>query len=506
MATPTLSPDLARGFLEAAERSGDAPALFLEDHARGFGELASLVRAVAADLAARGVGPGDRVGLMLPNCETFVAGLFAILARGAAVVPINALLTPREASFMLRDAGARTLVTSALFAPHFAPLRQAMGGALEIADIFDVFRPGAPAPRAPEIELPAIAHDDEACILYTSGTTGRPKGVVLTQGNFLWNIWSVWEFLRLAERTGDRFVSALPMFHSFDMTVCIFAPLLRGIPVVVVSEFKPQKLLAAIVERRGSILLGVPPMFALTARLPIQGLDISSLRIVISGGAALPVAVGQAFERAFQIPIHEGYGLSEAAPVVAVNPIDRTPRVGSIGLPVPGVEIKIVDPAWRAVPDGTPGELLVRGGNVMKGYLNLPDETREVLRDGWLSTGDIAVREPDGYLRIVDRKKEMINVGGENVYPREIEEVLYRHPKIVAAAVVGVADRLRGESVKAYIELAPGETLTADDVIRHASESLAPFKVPRHVEFVASLPRTPTGKVEKKRLRELQGS
>jgi len=506
MALPSLPRDLARGFLEAARASGDSPALFLEGHTRSFGELASLVRAVAADLEAHGVRPGDRVGLMLPNCETFVAGLFAILARGAAVVPINGLLTPREVSFMLRDAGARALLTSSLFEPLFAPLRAAVGGGLEIIDIFRAFRPGAPAPRAPEITLPAIEEDVEACILYTSGTTGRPKGVILTHGNFVANVRSVWEFLRLAERTGDRFVSALPMFHSFDMTVCIFAPLLRGIPVVVVSEFKPQKLLAAIVENRGSILLGVPPMFALTARLPIQGLDISSLRIVISGGAALPIAVGQAFERALGIPIHEGYGLSEAAPVVAVNPIDRRPREGSIGLPVPGVEARVVDPSWRNVPDGTAGELLVRGANVMKGYLNLPEETREVLRDGWLATGDIAVREPDGYLRIVDRKKEMINVGGENVYPREIEEILYQHPKIAAAAVVGVPDRLRGESAKAYIELAPGQSMTADEVIRHASANLAPFKVPRHVEFVASLPRTPTGKVEKKKLRELQAS
>lgn len=483
----------------STEKFAPRTALIAGDRSVTYGELWEVVQRLGAGLRRLGVEPGERVGLMLPNVPEFVQAYFGILAAHGTVVPLNVLYKGEEVRYILEDAAIRRLITSRVFLPVIQAAQEKLTRPLQVilvdgeggssasgiisgADLFLV---------AGETAIPGP--EEVAVCLYTSGTTGRPKGALLSHRNLLSNIASFRQIAPCDER--DRFFCVLPLFHSFAATVLMLFPLELGAGVVLESRFTPDQSLRVIAERRVTVFAAIPSMYALWAQLSPHPLDLSAVRFAISGGAPLPIAVLRRFEERYGIPIYEGYGLTEAAPVLTENPILGPRKVGSVGKPLPGVELKIVDAAGREVPPGAVGEIIARGANIMLGYLNRPEATAEVLRDGWLSTGDLGRRDEDGYVYIVDRKKDLIIVGGLNVYPREVEEVLTAHPAVADAAVIGVPDPTRGEAPKAYVVLRTGVSCSRQELLRFVRERLAPFKVPREVEFCEALPRTISGKV-----------
>jgi long-chain acyl-CoA synthetase len=491
--------NLASAFADVAARRQEQVALFWGDQEISYTRLLAQTRAMARLLAAQyGVKPGDRVGLWLRNCPEFVPALFGILEAGAAVVPINNFLKPDEVSFILGDAGIDLLITESALGEAF-PKLTASRPSLRFLRVEDLpadieTPPAAPAGLAPPTE------QDLALIIYTSGTTGHPKGAMLSHGNLLHNVESCREVLRAVKE--DRFVAVLPMFHSFMLTVCVLLPLLVGGSIVLVkSVHPPRNVIAEITRRRGTILPAVPPFFR--ALLSAHQAGEIPLRICISGGAALPVQLLKDFNARMPVPLIEGYGLSEASPVVSLTPIQGLRKAGSIGLPVSGVEMSIQDDDGRFLEPGQTGEVCVRGGNVMLGYWNQPAETARAIRNGWLLTGDVGHRDSDGYYYITDRKKDMLIVNGNNVYPREIEEVIYQLPFVKEAAVIGVPDSRKGEQPLAFVAPQEGAAVDQKALLRHLRERLADYKVPRRVVVLESLPHNPTGKVLKTTLRKM---
>jgi long-chain acyl-CoA synthetase len=484
----------------AADHPGRT-ALRLDDRTLSYAELDRAACGVAASLRARGVAPGDKVALMVPNLPEFSIAYFGILYAGATVVPLNVLLSAREVSYHLEDSGARLLIAHPLFADP------ARAGAAERA-VPVVWAGGeegetlaALAAAAPGDGPHATRPTDTAVILYTSGTTGRPKGAELTHSNLLLNCAVV--VPRLVPLTPDDVALAtLPLFHSFGQTCVQNASIAVGASYTLLPRFTPEEAMAVIDRDRVTMFAGVPTMYhALLHHEPEKEYDLSSVRWSMSGGSAMPVEVMKAFERRFDVQILEGYGLSETSPVASFNMLDRPRRPGSIGYPVWGVEMCILDADDRPLPDGEPGEICIRGHNIMKGYWKRPDATEEALRGGWFHSGDIGVRDADGSYAIVDRKKDMIIRGGFNVYPREIEEVLFAHQSILEAAVIGVPSDSHGEEIKAIVVRRPKAKLTAEGVIAYCRERLAAYKYPRIVEFAESLPKGPTGKILKRELR-----
>jgi long-chain acyl-CoA synthetase len=341
---------------------------------------------------------------------------------------------------------------------------------------------------------------DLAVLIYTSGTTGRPKGAMLTHGNLLHNIRSCQQMLE--STLGDRFVLLLPMFHSFMLTVCVLLPLCTGASIVLIKSIHPAKnIILEILRHQGTILPAVPSFFRLFAQaeLPPQ----LPLRLCISGGAALPVEILREFNRKFPLPLLEGYGLSETSPVASLNPIRGPWKEGSIGVPIPDVELSVQDDQGRCLPPREIGEICIRGGNVMAGYWNQPEATAAVMRDGWLLTGDVGYRDEDGYFYITDRKKDMLIVNGINVYPREIEELIYQYPGIREAAVIGVPDARRGEQPVAFVSLNEGAAFDEYALLRYLRDRMAHYKVPRKVTVLPALPRNATGKILKTELRKM---
>lgn len=369
-----------------------------------------------------------------------------------------------------------------------------------ILDLEQTLRDTPPLARRMEVR----PKTQPAVLQYTGGTTGVSKAAVLTHYNLVANLTQVRAWLYQLRECQEVFLSVLPFFHSYGMTVGMNLAVALGASMVMLPRFDPAETTRAIHKHKVTLMPGVPSMYLAVARCVERNhLDISSIKVCVSGGAPLPREIHDRFVAVTNAKLVEGYGLTETAPVTHVNPIwDGENRIGSIGLPIPSTECRIVDLAdgTRDLPPGTEGELLIRGPQVMSGYWNRPDETTHALRDGWLYTGDIAVLEPDGYFRIVDRKKDMIIVGGFNVYPREVEEVLFKHPKIEEAAVVGEHSALRGETVKAYVVLKSGVTAQASEIIAFCREHLAPYKVPRTVEFVEQLPKSAVGKVLRRNL------
>jgi long-chain acyl-CoA synthetase len=493
--------NLASAFTASAQAHGRKTAVYHGDQEHTYELLLAQSRLVAARLHRDlGVRFGDRVGLWLKNCPEFVPALFGVFQAGGVVVPINNFLKPDEVAYILADAGIDALITDGAQGEAL-PALQAARPQLRVWRVEELASPhnrdaalsapAQPAPRTP-------GEDDLAVLIYTSGTTGRPKGAMLTHGNLLHNVGSCRIVLQAVDH--DRFVVLLPMFHSFMLTVGVLLPLLVGGSLVVIrSLHQPKSILEEIYRRQATILPAVPSFFRTLAGAPLPpGLP---LRLCISGGAPLPVELLRVFARTMPLPLIEGYGLSEASPVVSLNPITGVRKEGSIGLPIPGVEVSVQTEEGQLLDPGATGELCVRGGNVMKGYWNQPEETARALRDGWLRTGDIGHRDTEGYLYVTDRKKDMLIVNGINVYPREIEEVLHQFPGVKEAAVVGVPDARRGEQPVAFIAAGEGASVEEKALLQFLRAKLADYKVPRKVTFLPALPRNATGKVLKRELR-----
>jgi len=461
---------------------------------------------IVAGLAGQGIEPGDRIGLYCPNTPEFVVAYLGILKAGATVVPINLMLNPKEIAFILNDAGAKG------FCYHQA-LAEAAGQArglvpelrlsIRIGDgtgthlSLDALM--ATPERPPTLALDADRH--LAVILYTSGTTGQPKGAMLSHTNLRVNTASIRQALNLKPGR-DRVLVVLPLFHAFAATVGMLTPLLHGLGSVIVSQFDPKLVSAAIAEYGATVFLGVPSMYNLLLRLDDQTRNQwASVRFCVSGGAAMPQALMASFEERFGIPILEGDGPTECAPVTCVNPLAGPRKPGSVGLPIPGVEMRIAGPDGVWLADGEHGEVLVRGANVMQGYWGLEAQTRESFFGDWFRTGDLGYRDADGYFFLVDRIKDLIISNGMNVYPRMIEEVLYRHPDIADAAVVGDPHRLHGEIPIAFVVPKPGVQVDPARLRDWCKEHLGRHEIPRRIELREDLPRNAAGKVLKRELR-----
>ena len=429
------------------------------------------------------------------NRPEFVSALLGILGAGAVAVPINNFLKATEVGYLLADAGARIVLADGVLSETLATL-ESPSLVLLTAEEFPTDAPvdigWSPSGRT---------ESDLAVLIYTSGTTGHPKGAMLTHGNLLHNVESCRQILQVVDV--DRFILMLPMFHSFMLTVSILLPLLTGGSIVLIRSLHPPKTMREeMIVNRGSVLPAMAQVFRLLSGLP-KGLELP-LRLCISGAGPLPAEILRGFnERHPGTPLIEGYGLSEASPVVSVNPVQGPWIAGTIGIPIPGVEISIRDGLGRPVDDGVDGELWVRGGNVMSGYWNAPEKTAETLVDGWLRTGDIGNRRPDGYFVITDRLKDMLKPNGINVYPREIEEVIYQFPGVRECAVVGEPDERRGERPVAFIAVDEGRTVDEKALLAFLKERLADYKLPRRAIVLPCLPRNATGKLLKTHLRDL---
>ena len=496
--------NLARAFAESVQKQPQKLALFWGEREYAYAELWHQSVAVADQLRhAYGVRPGDRVGLWLKNCPEFIPSLFGILYTGAVVVPINNFLKADEVNYILGDAGIDVLITDAELGGHHRAL-EAVRPHLKLFRIEQFAELEAADPARPSAtsggSLPQAAESDLAVIINTSGTTGRPKGAMLSHGNLLHNV----ESCRIVLRTvaADRFTVLLPLFHSYMLTVGLLLPLLVGGSVVLVKSLHPVKnVVQEILQRQATVLPAIPQFYRSLVNAPIP--VPLPLRICVSGAAPLPAQVLKEFEAKFHIPLIEGYGLSEASPVVTKNPLDGTRKAGSIGLPIPHVEVSVQDDGGCHLGPGQIGEICVRGGNVMLGYWKQPEETARTMRDDWLLTGDIGYRDDEGYYYITDRKKDMLLVNGINVYPREIEEVLYQFPGVKEAAVIGKPDSRRGEQPIAFVAVNDDTTLDEKALQHFLRQKLADYKLPRKLVLLPALPRNATGKILKTTLREL---
>jgi long-chain acyl-CoA synthetase len=492
--------NLAHAFKNCVRRDRRKVALFWGELQFSYGELWSQSLWVARQLTAHyGLRAGDRVGIWLENCPEFVPALFGILQCGGVVVPINNFLKGPEIDFILADAEIDVLIVSESTRKETEHLKRARPGLKTLA--VESFAK-LPLPVGAGADCHRL-ESDLAVIIYTSGTTGHPKGAMLSHGNLLTNVFSCQRVLSAVGE--DRFAVLLPMFHSFMLTVGVLLPLLIGGSIVLIKTLHPPRnVVADIMQHQATLLPAVPQFFrALThGSVPIN----LSLRLCISGGAPLPAEILREFTERFPIPLLEGYGLSEASPVVSFNPVRGPWKAGSIGVPIFGVEISVQDDSGEFLPTGATGEICVRGRNVMLGYWKQPEETAKVMRGDWLLTGDIGHADSDGYFYITDRKKDMLLVNGINVYPREIEEVLYKFPGVKEVAVIGLPDARKGEHPMAFIAAQDGVKLHEASLLHFAKGQLADYKVPRHVIILQDLPRNATGKILKNELRRIAGA
>ncbi|MFE7423920.1 long-chain fatty acid--CoA ligase [Streptomyces sp. NPDC057545] len=490
--------NLAMLLAESAWVESDRVAVRQDDLALTYAQLNDRSARVATLLHAKGVRPEDRVALVMPNATEFPVAYYGVLRAGGVVVPMNPLLKAREIAFVLRDSGSRIVLACPPFAGEVAVAATEVGVECLVTDptaFGSLVQATDPMPRVVD-----RAGDDTAVILYTSGTTGIPKGAELTHRNLMTNAATAAETL-LHVGPNDVLFGGLPLFHAFGQTCALNTAIAAGATLTLLPRFDSAKALE-IMHRDGvTVFLGVPTMYTalLNAGIP-DGYDLSRLNLAVSGGASLPVEVLQRFEREFGVTVLEGYGLSETAPVAAFNPPDRPRKAGSIGLPIRGVELELVADDGTTVGPGEVGEITIRGENVMKGYWNRPEATAEAIRDGWFHSGDLARVDEDGYYFIVDRKKDLIIRGGYNVYPREIEEVLYEHPAVAEAAVVGVPHETQGEEVAAVVTLRDGAQATADQIRDYVKQRVAAYKYPRIVTFTDGLPKGATGKILKREI------
>jgi long-chain acyl-CoA synthetase len=490
--------NLAANLSASTRRDGTRTAVKLDGAALSYTALDDASMRAAALLRGYGVEPGDRVALMLPNVPEFASSYYGVLRAGATVLPLNVLLKRREIAFLLEDSDAQVVLA------WDGCAEQAELGAADAGAELVRVAPGDLDRRltevAPRADVAERSRDDTAVILYTSGTTGTPKGAELTHANLARNAEIAQELFGLDERS--VILGSLPLFHSFGQTCALNASVLAGAAVTLLPRFDAGRALEIIERDRVTIFMGVPTMYGALLNHPERDrFDLSSLQLCVSGGASLPVELLHGFEHAFGCTILEGYGLSETSPIASFNHPDRIRKPGSIGTPIDGVEMRLVDETGGDVIPGEVGEIVIRGHNVMKGYWRKPDATSAAISaDGWFRSGDLALMDEDGYFFIVDRKKDMIIRGGYNVYPREIEEVLYAHPAVREAAVVGVPHTELGEEVAAAVELKPGTRVTEEELREFVKEQVAAYKYPRVVWFVDELPKTATGKILKREL------
>jgi len=485
--------NLSSVLAQAAAEHGERPAVRLDDLVLSYSQLRDAAGRAAALLSSLGVEPGDRVGVMLPNVPAFPIVFYGALAAGAVVVPMNPLLKNREVAHYVGDSGAKVV-----FAWHQAAAEAAKGAAGTGAQVLEVDQPDLHtllAGLAPAPSMAGQAGDDDAVILYTSGTTGTPKGAELTHANLIRNA-ELAAATMLNAGPGDVTMGCLPLFHVFGLTCALNATIIGGGTLTLLPRFEAGKALEIIGRDQVTIFEGVPTMHA--AMLHHQAhasADTSSLRTCISGGAAMPLEIMRGFEQTFGCMILEAYGLSETSPVASFNHPDRVRKPGSIGTPMEGVEMRVVDADGVEPPHGEDGEIAIRGHNIMKGYWGKPEATAEAIPDGWFRTGDLAKADAGGYFFIVGRAKDLIIRGGYNVYPREIEEVLHEHQAVAEVAVIGIPHAELGEEVGAAVQLKPGATATPAELRAFARERVAAYKYPRHVWLVRELPKGSTGKI-----------
>jgi long-chain acyl-CoA synthetase len=485
--------NLATILTGSARRYPDHPAIRLHDLLVTYAELDDLSARTAGWLLAHGVEPGHRVGLVMPNVVAFPAFYYGVLRAGATVVPINPLLKSGEIEHYFSDSGAKLAFVWTTAADEATIAARTTGTEIVVVDD-DTLAFVARWPLTPDV-VPRAA-DDTAVILYTSGTTGAPKGAQLTHANLHRNCITFNGLFDLAST--DVVMGCLPLFHAFGQSNGLNAAIAAGASLTLVPRFQPALVLELIERHRVTVFEGVPTMYVMLLNTD-AGVDTTSLRMCISGGAALPVEVLRGFRETFGAMILEGYGLSETSPTATFNRPDKT-KPGSIGVPIEGVELKLVNRDGTDTPPGEPGEIVIRGHNVMKGYWNRPDATSAAFVDGWFRTGDLATRDADGFYYIVDRTKDLIIRGGFNVYPREIEEVLYQHPSVREAAVIGVPHPTLGEEVAAAVTLRPDTTAEPEELRDYVKARIAPYKYPRHVWLVDALPLGPTGKILKREI------
>jgi long-chain acyl-CoA synthetase len=491
--------DLSSLFERAVDGHPDHPALRLDDFVLTYAQLREAAGRMSALLGSRGVEPGDRVGIMLPNVPAFPIAFYGALAAGAVVVPMNPLLKSGEVAYYLGDSGAKVVVAASAAAGEAAKGAADAGAeaiSTQVPDLADVlggcaFRDGPPGREG----------GDDAVILYTSGTTGRPKGAQLTHDGLARNA-EITSRTLITNTPDDVIMGCLPLFHVFGLTCGLNAAVVAASSLTLLPRFDAARALDIMARDAVTIFEGVPTMYAAIMHLP--GADPAkarTLRVCISGGAAMPVEILRGFEEKFGCIILEGYGLSETSPVASFNHPGRDRKPGSIGTPIEGVQMRLVDDQGDTVPAGQIGEIAIRGHNVMKGYWNKPEATAEVMKGageaggGWFRTGDMARVDDDGYYYIVDRKKDLIIRGGYNVYPREIEEVLHEHPAVAEVAVIGIPHAELGEEVGAAVALKPGASATPEELRDFAKSKVAAYKYPRHVWLIDSLPKGPTGKI-----------
>ena len=487
--------NLVENLTTTAARCAARPALRVGGDTTTYAAFDEQTARVAGLIRSRGLELGDPVGVMLPNVPQFAVIYYGLLRAGCVVVPMNVLLKSREVTFHLKDSGAKLL-----FAWHEVveeAEKGAAGAGVETIQVapgsFEELLVGTEA----HPDVVQRADDDIAMILYTSGTTGTPKGAELTHRNLAENARVTAETV-ICSQPEDVILGALPLFHAFGQTCALNASVYSGSCLSLLPRFDPGQALEILHRDRVTVFVGVPTMYSALLHHPDrERFDTTSLRICLSGGAALPVEVLRGFDAAFDCKVLEGYGLSETSPVASFNHPDRVRKPGSVGTPIRGVEMKVIDEEGNETPPGERGEIAIKGHNVMRGYRQRPDATREAIRDGWFRTGDVARVDEDGYFFIVDRKKDLIIRGGYNVYPREIEEVLYEHPAVREAAVVGIADERLGEEVGAAVVLNSGESATPEELRDFVKSRIAAYKYPRKVWLVDTLPKGPTGKILK---------
>ncbi len=487
-----------------------------------YRQLGDDVARMASALAGMGLKKGDRMAIMLPNCPQYITAYFAILKTGGIVVNVSPMYVERELEHQLKDAGATMILALRDFAPRIQAVKDKIP--LRTVILTDLNEPGgvqtgsakgegffnyagvlASGKRLPPPPAGEVKFDDVALLQYTGGTTGVSKGAMLTHRNLVSDVRQCVAWNVGAARGEERMLAVLPFFHVYGMTVAMNEAIDLAATMIVLPRFHVDDALEAINRYKPTRFPGVPTMYMGIINHPrLKDYNISSIRVCSSGSAPMPVEAQKRFEEITGAKISEGYGLTEASPVTHANPFNGKRKIGSIGLPRPDVDAKIVDleTGEKELPPGEEGELCIRGPQVMIGYWNRPDETRKTLRSGWLHTGDIARMDEEGFFFIVDRKKDMIICSGYNVYPREIEEILYQHPKIREACIVGVADPYRGETVKAFVVLKEKEQATAEEIIRFCQKNMAKYKVPTQVEFRSELPKSHVGKVLRKILRE----
>jgi long-chain acyl-CoA synthetase len=485
--------NLAANLIATAEKYGDRPAVRLDDHVLSYRDLHAAAAAVAGTLRSRGIAPGDRVGLVLPNVPAFPILFYGALLAGAAVVPMNPLLKAREVEYYLNDSGM-SLVFGWDGGGDVVPTAAEAVGIRGV--VVSALGPSAEQLEGEPITVPVERDDsDTAVILYTSGTTGQPKGAELTHRNLDTNAHMTVDTL-IEITSDDVIMGCLPLFHVFGLTCGLNAAVVSGSCLTLLPRFDGGKALEMVGRDKVTVFEGVPTMYAgMLHHANAGSADMSSLRTCITGGSAMPVEILKAFEQKFGCQVLEGYGLSETSPVASFNQPGRERKPGSIGFQVRGCEMRLVDDDGNDVGADTPGEIAIRGENVMKGYWGRPEATAEAIPDGWFRTGDIATKDADGYYFIVDRKKDLIIRGGYNVYPREVEETLYEHPAVAEAAVVGMKHSDLGEEIGAAVALKAGQSADPDELRDFVKERMAAYKYPRKVWIVDALPKGPTGKI-----------